>query len=93
MANPVIESNSHEHDKLLQYLTLKSQQRSEHRNINLKPPPWSPVTYLPLPGLMLFRKSVTNQSAFDSCNAQKTIDLAHAENVKSLGFLGSDMTR
>ncbi len=42
---------------------------------------------------MLFRKSVTNQSAFDSCNAQKMIDLAHAESVKSLGFSGSDMTR
>lgn len=41
----VIESSSHEHDKLVQYLTLKSQQ-PYHRNIgtsqNLKRPPWSP---------------------------------------------------
>jgi len=34
------------------------------------------------------QKSVTNQSAFDSCNAQKAIDLAHAENVK----IGSNWT-
>ena len=31
------------------------------------------------------RKSVTNQSAFDSCNAMKTADMAHAETIKRLG--------
>ena len=35
--------------------------------------------------LFSVRKSVTNQSTFDSCNAQKLTDLTHAENVKQLG--------
>ena len=35
------------------------------------------------------RKSVTNQSAFVSCNAMKTADMAHAETIKRFGRVGS----
>lgn len=34
------------------------------------------------------RKSVTNQSAYDSCNAMKLTDMAHAETIKQLDWLG-----
>lgn len=37
------------------------------------------------------QKSVTNQSTFDSCNAQKLTDLANAENVK-IGVNWTDTT-
>mmetsp|Transcript_80152 Transcript_80152/g.98172 ORF Transcript_80152/g.98172 Transcript_80152/m.98172 type:complete len:356 (+) Transcript_80152:51-1118(+) len=37
------------------------------------------------------QKSVTNQSAFDLCNTQKTADLAHAETVK-MGTNWTDTT-
>lgn len=31
---------------------------------------------------------MTNQSAYDSCNAMKLTDMAHAETIKQLDWLG-----